>query len=190
MLDFQLVSNFYVIFNYFFHSTIYSLKFLHNYSGYRICFRLLVSSYSKILDPLKTSYMNLWKSSEFQVYYVFWAYCTTIKLSWTNWKSRGTTFLSIHHILVCIFSKRCIAIWLIGPGCCYTHNVVICVATKFIYEKAGIAEGSIFILFQACMKLSTYMTEFNTCVRRIVELDTLFFQITNWFMHKPCKSLC
>ena len=68
----------------------------------------------------------------------------------TNWKSRGTSFLSIHHILVWIFSKRYLAIWLIGPGCCYTHNVAIFVAANLIYEKAGIAEGAIFMLFQVC----------------------------------------
>ena len=78
-----------------------------------------------------------------------------------------------------------LTIRLIGPGCCYTHNVVMCVAAKVSFEEAGIAEGAIFILFQDRMKLSTYMTGFNTFARELVELDALPFQITNcWLMHK------
>ena len=84
----------------------------------------------------------------------------------------------------------CFAIGLIASGCCYTHKVIICVATSVIYEKACIAEGVTFRLFQTCRKLSTYMTGFNICVRKSCELDALVFQICNWLMHKYYGRLC
>ena len=84
----------------------------------------------------------------------------------------------------------CFAIGLIAPGCFYTHNVIMRVATPVICEKACIEEGAIFRLFQTCWKLSSYMTGLNTCIRKLCELDTLFFQTTNWLMHKYYRRLC
>ena len=133
---------------------------------------------------MKIRYINLWKSSQFQVCYLVSTWSSLEKID------KGTIFWSIHHILAWFFSKMCFVIGLIAPGCCYTHNVIIYVATSVICEKACIEEGAIFRLFQTCWKLSSYMTGLNTCVRKLCELDALVFQITNWLMHKYYRRLC
>ena len=129
-----------------------------------VCFYLLLFYYSFYLrlDSLNISYINLWKSSQFEVCHLISpiTYCATIKLSWTEWKG-------------------VIAIGLIARGSwCYTHYVIImlgmvCVAT-YIYEGACVVEEAIFRLSQTCWKSNTYIIGFNTCVGRLCDLDALF----------------
>ena len=142
-----------------------------------VCFYLLLFYYSFYLrlDSLNISYINLWKSSQFEVCHLISpiTYCATIKLSRTEWK--GVIF----EVFTTFFHKTCFAIGLIARGSwCYTHYVIImlgmvCVAT-YIYEGACVVEEAIFRLSQTCWKSNTYIIGFNTCVGRLCDLDALF----------------
>ena len=107
------------------------------------------------LQP-QTNYLENWKRNVFLITtqgMVFVFVCLLSARSYLEKIDKGTIFWSIHHILAWFFSKMCFAIGLIAPGCCYTHNVIICVATSVICEKACIEVGAIFRLFQTCWKL-------------------------------------
>ena len=107
------------------------------------------------LQP-QTNYLENWKLNVFLITtqdMVFVFVCLLSAWSYLEKIDKGTIFWSIHHILAWFFSKMCFAIGLIAPGCCYTHNVIICVATSVICEKACIEVGAIFRLSQTCWKL-------------------------------------
>ena len=141
---------------------------------------------------MKISYINPWKSSQFEVCYLLpqIIYCTTMKMSWKIVEEGP--FLKVFTTFLAGVSVKCACYWADSTWVLMLYNKFHGKARLGVCCNLGHLWKSLFFAgsnFQYFEKLSTYMIGFNTSVKKLFELDALDFQITNWLIHKYCRRL-